>query len=254
MKRRSVIVLIALALAACLGSASIWLFAGARRQIAAIHLNVCQHHFAWLYGGLRHYHQKYGKFPPAFVADKNGKPMHSWRVLVLETMGDNESMELYRAYRFDEPWDGPHNRQLLDKMPSYYGCPSDEHGTVDRNRLANYVVIVGSNAVFHGADSITLPGVPDIHNDTIVLAETVPGIPWLEPRDLEFDKMTYRINDPEGTGIASKDSVGAGVVLLDGQIERLRSNADPASIKSMITVKAMVGESEEGKRPRDAGP
>jgi hypothetical protein len=96
--------------------------------------------------------------------------------------------------------------------------------------------------------------VPDIHNDTIVLAETVPGIPWLEPRDLEFDNMTYRINDPAGTGIASKDSIGAGVILMDGKIERFRANADPASIKSIITVKPTVGEGAKGKRPRDAGP
>jgi len=27
------------------------------------------------------YHQDYGCFPPAYVADENGTPMHSWRVL-----------------------------------------------------------------------------------------------------------------------------------------------------------------------------
>ena len=29
--------------------------------------------------GLHNYHDKYGCFPPAYVADKDGKPMHSWR-------------------------------------------------------------------------------------------------------------------------------------------------------------------------------
>ena len=27
-------------------------------------------------------------------------------------------------YNFDEPWDGPNNRKLIDKMPPVYGYPS----------------------------------------------------------------------------------------------------------------------------------
>ena len=36
---------------------------------------------------LLEYHQKYGSFPPAFVADANGKPLYSWRVLILPELG-----------------------------------------------------------------------------------------------------------------------------------------------------------------------
>src|SRR5271163_108233 len=32
---------------------------------------------------LHNYHDTYGSFPPAYVADETGKPMHSWRVLIL---------------------------------------------------------------------------------------------------------------------------------------------------------------------------
>ena len=35
---------------------------------------------------LHNYHQANGCFPPAYIADKNGKPMHSWRVLILPYM------------------------------------------------------------------------------------------------------------------------------------------------------------------------
>lgn len=235
MRRRTAIGLITLALAAC--PASVWYYFGVLRSIDANRGVDCRAHFAWLYRAIRVYHEKYGKLPPAYVADKNGKPMHSWRVLLLETTGDNRSMELYRAYRFDEPWDGPHNRQLLDKMPSYYACPNDVHGPADRNRLANYVVIVGPNTVFHGANSIAIADTAGFDSATIVIAETVPGIPWLEPRDLEFDKMSFEINDPAKQGIASKDMWGPTVVLLNGKIERLLVDSDPALIKSMITVK-----------------
>ena len=39
-------------------------------------------------------------WPPAYLADRDGKPMHSWRVLILPFL---EQQELYRAYHFDEP-------------------------------------------------------------------------------------------------------------------------------------------------------
>jgi hypothetical protein len=32
---------------------------------------------------LLNYHDTYGAFPPAHIPDRNGKPMHSWRVLLL---------------------------------------------------------------------------------------------------------------------------------------------------------------------------
>jgi hypothetical protein len=37
---------------------------------------------------LRNYHDTYGSFPPAYVPDANGKPMHSWRALILPFLLD----------------------------------------------------------------------------------------------------------------------------------------------------------------------
>ena len=58
---------------------------------------------------LQNYHQANGCFPPAYIADKNGKPMHSWRVLILPYL---DRTILYKAYDFTEPWDGPNNKKL----------------------------------------------------------------------------------------------------------------------------------------------
>ena len=59
------------------------------------------------------YHEMKGHFPPAYVADVQGRPAHSWRVLLLQS-----GMEtLYERYHFDEPWDGPRNRSLANGLP-----------------------------------------------------------------------------------------------------------------------------------------
>src|SRR5262249_40592874 len=84
----------------------------------------CSGHFTTIAVAMDQYHQWYGHFPPAYRTDASGKPAHSWRVLLLEFLDH----ELYAKYRFDEPWDGPNNRKLESRMPSYYACPADREG------------------------------------------------------------------------------------------------------------------------------
>ncbi|MGY8769640.1 MAG: DUF1559 family PulG-like putative transporter [Pirellulales bacterium] len=43
----------------------------------------CQSHLNMLSMALINYQDTHGSFPPAYIPDKNGKPMHSWRVLIL---------------------------------------------------------------------------------------------------------------------------------------------------------------------------
>ena len=49
---------------------------------------------------MQSYHQKHGCFPPAYIADENGKPKHSWRVLILPFMGYGQ---LYSQYGSTSP-------------------------------------------------------------------------------------------------------------------------------------------------------
>src|SRR4051812_9073955 len=66
----------------------------------------CKNNLKEIALALHNYHEAYGCFPPAYIADKDGRPMHSWRVLILPYLDEKP---LYLKYRFDEPWNGPHN-------------------------------------------------------------------------------------------------------------------------------------------------
>ena len=47
----------------------------------------CCNNMKQLVLALRNYQQANGSFPPAYITDKNGRPMHSWRVLILPFLG-----------------------------------------------------------------------------------------------------------------------------------------------------------------------
>src|SRR5437588_6801844 len=71
---------------------------------------------------MHNYHSSNNCFPPAFTTDRDGKPLLSWRVLLLPYL---ECSSLYANFHLDEPWDSPHNRPLVNQMPSVFACPSD---------------------------------------------------------------------------------------------------------------------------------
>ena len=60
------------------------------------------------------------RLPARAIYDKDGKPLLSWRVMMLPYM---EEKSLYDQFHLDEPWDSEHNKKLLEKMPDGYRDP-----------------------------------------------------------------------------------------------------------------------------------
>src|SRR5204863_151662 len=86
-----------------------WLTTAIRDAHEAARRSNCKGELKQIGLALLNYREVYGCFPPAFIADESGRPMHSWRVLILPYI---DHVSLYYEYRFDEPWDGPNNRKL----------------------------------------------------------------------------------------------------------------------------------------------
>jgi hypothetical protein len=128
---------------------------------------------------LHNYASVMGSLPPAAVCDKTGKPMLSWRVLILPYI---EQQELYKEFKLDEPWDSEHNKKLLIKMPKIYelpGMPNETH----------YRVFVGNDAMF---EYLKGPKLIDVHNadgisNTIMVVTAKDAVPWTKPDELDFD-------------------------------------------------------------------
>ena len=194
----------------------------------------CSGHLCQITLALHNYHAANGCFPPAYLADPRGRPMHSWRVLILPYM---EQAGLYNAYRFDEPWDGPNNRKLAGLRPVPYACPNGhEYGSPSVR--TNYLAIVGPRTAFPGSRPTSLAGVRDGTAHTLMIAEVADsGINWMEPRDLEAGAMSMVVNDrSRRPSLSSHDPVGPHVAFVDGSRRVLNPGLPPRALEALTTI------------------
>ncbi|MCI0358212.1 MAG: DUF1559 domain-containing protein [Planctomycetaceae bacterium] len=203
-------------------------------SVGAARRAACQFNLHEIMVALQNYHDVYHRFPPAYVADANGQPMHSWRVLILPFL---EHKPLYDAYRFDEPWDGPNNSKLAGDLKILM-CPSD--GTRGTGQTS-YVAVVGRGTAWPRAKCIDLADIRDGVSNTIMVVEVHnSGISWMEPRDLDVSQMPMAINPrvggKGGLGISSGHSLCAHAARADGSVFVLEEKTPPATIRAMLTI------------------
>ena len=184
----------------------------------------CSSHLKAFAIAFHSYHDTYGAFPPAYVPDANGIPMHSWRVLILPFICENN---MYQEYDFDEPWDGPNNRKLADKYkfhPELFQCQSRRHSK--SSMITDYVVVVGKDTIFPDAKSRSMREVSDGLKNTILLVEiNNSDIHWMEPRDLQFEAMSFVIDDPSSPSISSAHPEGPYVAIVGQGTMRMKGSA-----------------------------
>ncbi len=174
---------------------------------------------------LLNYHSRYGTLPPAYVAGHDGRPMHSWRVLILPFL---ERDDLYAQYRFDEPWDSPHNRTLAAQMPRVFACPGDERSSLPDNTMTGYVAVVGPTTAWPGGQGRFLPAFGGGLGNTLLLMEArSQAVEWTEPRDLDFDTALRLLTAEEPStnrhvseGFFYSTYSGRRIALADGVILR----------------------------------
>ncbi len=63
---------------------------------------------------LNEYADRHGTYPPPVVFDAAGKPLYSWRVLILPQLG---YQDLYDGFYKDQVWDSPSKLNLVRSMP-----------------------------------------------------------------------------------------------------------------------------------------
>ncbi|MBW3538912.1 MAG: DUF1559 domain-containing protein [Planctomycetes bacterium] len=191
-------------------------------------------------------------FPPAVIHGPDGKPWHSWRVVLLPYL---DQAPLYNAYRWDEPWNGPNNSKLLSKMPQVYRDPA--YGDSD-DFYTHYAAVVGEDMAFppegikmdpdrptQALLNLKPPGAARIADFTDGLSNTLlvgsvgpeRQIPWMKPEDVVFSDGKYPLPGEKGSFAAPYESSRgkAGVFLWgDGRVSTIRSDVDATAWQYLL--------------------
>ena len=179
----------------------------------------CMNHMKQILLAIHNYHDTTNSLPPLYTVDANGKPLHSWRVLLLPYM---EQTALYEAIRLDEPWDSPHNSQFHGMAPAVYRCPSSPQGG------SSYSAIVGGSLVpntkAHSSGEHTFARITDGMSNTLAIVEVNDSFNWMAPHgNITLEELAEGVNAP-GNRVGSFHPGGMNVGLFDGSVRFINNN------------------------------
>jgi prepilin-type processing-associated H-X9-DG protein len=169
------------------------------------------------------YESANGVFPPALTLDPEGNPLLSWRVLLLPYLDDSG---LYEQFKLDEPWDSPHNKPLLAKMPKVYECPSLPQAGSENSI---YQVMIGPGTLFEKAEGIATKDVTDGSSNTLMVLESKAPIPWTQPSGLAL-----QANKPI-EGLGSGHPGGFNALFADGSVRFIKNSTSPTTLEALAT-------------------
>lgn len=168
------------------------------------------------------YEQVNRHFPQPASYGPDGKPLLSWRVHILPYI---EQDALFKQFHLDESWDSPHNRTLIDQMPTVYRLPISK---AERGRT-NYLLPVGGGAAFSADKPTVLKDIKDGTSNTIMVVEVDDehAVTWTKPDDLPFDPK-----DPT-KGLGRFFGGGFNVMVCDGSVRSLAWQQEPEGIEKL---------------------
>ena len=206
------------------------LFPAAHSARTAARAAMCTNNVKRINLAILNYEATHGTLPPAYSVDQNGKPLHSWRVLVLPYL---EEQDIYEQFDLTEPWNSPHNLSISEAyMPDCFCCPESATATTE----TSYLGVAGPNAVF-ASPPRRISNISDGTSKTIMVVEVEnSGVHWTAPKDWDANSTSFLVNGGANEIGSSHANGGAHIGLVDGSVQIVDETTSPLELEAMTTI------------------
>ena len=185
---------------------------------------------------MQQYAETHHALPPAYTTDADGKPLHSWRTLILPFL---EEQQLYKSIDLTRPWDDPVNAKACNTIVDAYRCPSvdcpENHTT--------YLAVLTPSSCFRPTKPRSLSEITDGAPETLMVIEvdSEHAVPWMSPVDAD-EKVVM------GIGPESKLAHVGGVqaAFVDGSVRFLDADMSAAERRALISIAGNDKAASEG--------
>ena len=172
---------------------------------------------------LHNYEQAHKALPPAYTVDAKGRPLHSWRTLILPYL---EQEPLYQTIDLSKPWNDPANAKALETALPVFRCPE----AVGPRNTTTYLAIAAPNGCLIPREPRRLAEITDAHESTLMVIEAGEenAVPWMAPVDAD-ESLVMSL----GPTTKLHHAGGTNACFVDGSVRFLKANT-PAKVRRAL--------------------
>lgn len=212
-----------------LGVLAAFLLPSVRRAREPARRSQCKNNLKQISLALLNYVDAYHALPPAYTVDADGKPLHSWRTLILPYL---DQKALYDTIDLTKAWDDPVNAAAFNTRVEVFICPSS---SIESPNHTTYMAVVTPTSCFRPIEPRPLSEITDDHSRTLLVVEMNSdySVPWMAPRDAD-ESQFLAINMQSKLGHWG----GVQAVFLDGHVVFLNATMPADTRRALISIAA----------------
>ncbi len=186
----------------------------------------CKNNLKQISLALRSYESEYHCLPPAYTVGENGKPLHSWRTLILPYL---EQGDLYKKIDLTKPWNDPVNAEAARAIVPAFKCPSADCPA----EHTSYVAVVAANGSFRSAEPRTLAEITNNHGETLLVLEVDAkhAVPWMAPSDADL-----AIFKALGSSTTLPHVGGTYAAFVDAHVRKIDTEISPEGNQRLVSI------------------